>query len=291
MDVEVEVKPDEGNENETKEEMMHETEDAGGEAPNDVVREIDVYFASPIDPNTRAIKFKVTVKPASSEFEVDLAVNVDSSNYDCDADPKVQITKQTLASSWEPLHTSGYAVEDLGLRQSMQGLKPRDSKNKKIETGNGEGAVNVEEPKEEKPLAASKKFLKLNPTVAKKKEEAWEALEKKLNDLLFGGRNGPETFQKHQGLQGIAKEAVAAANSIGAFPDELQAIINQFAFNIHGVYVPKSSPDHPQYDPFRNFFFDCLLLQEHVLFFCGTRSAHRSMISVCVDVLTPHNQT
>ncbi|XP_022855795.1 uncharacterized protein LOC111377012 [Olea europaea var. sylvestris] len=94
MDVEVEVKPDEGNENETKEEMMHETEDAGGEAPNDVVREIDVYFASPIDPNTRAIKFKVTVKPASSEFEVDLAVNVDSSNYDCDADPKVQITKQ-----------------------------------------------------------------------------------------------------------------------------------------------------------------------------------------------------
>ncbi|CAI9765257.1 unnamed protein product [Fraxinus pennsylvanica] len=56
MDVEVEVKLDEENENEIKEKMIDdlmETEEAEGEAPYDVVREIDVYFAPSIDPNTR----------------------------------------------------------------------------------------------------------------------------------------------------------------------------------------------------------------------------------------------
>lgn len=37
---------------------------------------------------------QVRVKPASSEFEIDLAVNFDSDNYDRDADPRVQIMKQ-----------------------------------------------------------------------------------------------------------------------------------------------------------------------------------------------------
>ncbi|CAI9781011.1 unnamed protein product [Fraxinus pennsylvanica] len=566
MDVGVEVKPDEENEKEIKEEMIDdlmESEEAGGEAPDYVVREIDVYFASTIDPNTRLYVLQyplrpvwrpyeledrceeVRAKPASSEFEVDLALNVDSNNYDRDADPKVQITKQTLASSWKPPCTSGYAVGVLRgnklhlnpihsvvqLRPSMHRLKPRDSKNKKIETGNGEGAVKVEDPKEEKPFEASKKqtkpsgqnkdsgedwvplkyhnarsviadrylqkmaaqesspinfsmsscdylnrlcpgasnersrskvptrrflmtlplkercktwllegspihrfdalkhlapdepveevlevlqeyarlvqgmwvpksslvygtdsgievlardyvlllfsknplvndsqipqrpqlakamkdvlnilavarpsfsdwklrelpdcrFIKLNPTVAKQQEEEWESLEKKINDLLFGARNGtgmkdssksnvinnpatstsssevtlktldgvfsrmPMPEETREALmkalqklfksikvcsfqqicqrlrdlavsestrsRGFAKEAVAAANSIGVFPDELQAIISQFAFNIHGVYVPKSSPDHPQYDPFRKVVIDLLIAE------------------------------
>ncbi|XP_022870615.1 uncharacterized protein LOC111389869 isoform X1 [Olea europaea var. sylvestris] len=61
--------------------------------------------------------------------------------------------------------------------------------------------------------------------------------------------------------RGFAKETVAAANSICAFPDELQAIISRFAFDIHGVYVPKSFPDHPQYDPFRKVVIDLLIAE------------------------------
>lgn len=34
-------------------------------------------------------------------------------------------------------------------------------------------------------------FIKLNPSIVKKQEEEWECLEKKINGLLFGGRNGP----------------------------------------------------------------------------------------------------
>lgn len=50
---------------------------------------------------------------------------------------------------------------------------------------------------------------------------------------------------------GSARGAVAAANSIDAFPDELQEIINQVAVNIHGIYVPISSQDNKTYDEFR----------------------------------------
>ncbi|KAL0449969.1 UNVERIFIED_CONTAM: hypothetical protein Slati_1553300 [Sesamum latifolium] len=60
---------------------------------------------------------------------------------------------------------------------------------------------------------------------------------------------------------GFAREAVAAANSIDAFPDELQAIISQVAVNIHGICVPKSSPDNPQYDPFRKIVIDLFLAE------------------------------
>lgn len=60
--------------------------------------------------------------------------------------------------------------------------------------------------------------------------------------------------------KGFAREAVAAANGVDAPPEELQAIISQVAINIHGVYVLKSSPDHPQYDQFRLFLtLDCSL--------------------------------
>ncbi|KAL0378106.1 UNVERIFIED_CONTAM: DNA-directed RNA polymerase III subunit RPC5 [Sesamum radiatum] len=174
-------------------------------------------------------------------------------------------------------------------------------------------------------------FIKRNPSIVKKQEEEWECLEKKINDLLFGGRNGPGvktssksnttnnpaapksssrvatrapngapsktampeevreavtkalqklfksikvcSFQQiSQRLRdmavseskrstGFAREAVAAANSIDAFPDELQAIISQVAVNIHGICVPKSSPDNPQYDPFRKIVIDLFLAE------------------------------
>ena len=51
--------------------------------------------------------------------------------------------------------------------------------------------------------------------------------------------------------KGFAREAIAAAHGVEAPPEELQAIISQVAINIHGVYVLKSSPVHPEHDEFR----------------------------------------
>lgn len=51
--------------------------------------------------------------------------------------------------------------------------------------------------------------------------------------------------------KGDAKEVLAAAKGVDAPIEELQDVIGQVAINIHGVYVPKSSPDHPECDAFR----------------------------------------
>ncbi|CAI9766953.1 unnamed protein product [Fraxinus pennsylvanica] len=50
------------------------------------------------------------------------------------------------------------------------------------------------------------RFKKLNPMVAKQQEEEWESLEKKINDLLFGGINGPatKTFSKCNVINNLA---------------------------------------------------------------------------------------
>lgn len=45
--------------------------------------------------------------------------------------------------------------------------------------------------------------------------------------------------------------AVAAASGAEAPPEELQEVISEVATNIHGFYVLKSSPEHPDFDPLR----------------------------------------
>ncbi|KAJ6732946.1 DNA-DIRECTED RNA polymeraseS III 80 KDA POLYPEPTIDE RNA polymerase III SUBUNIT 5 [Salix koriyanagi] len=44
---------------------------------------------------------------------------------------------------------------------------------------------------------------------------------------------------------------VAAASGAEAPPEELQEVISEVATNIHGFYVLKSSPEHPDFDPLR----------------------------------------
>lgn len=50
-----------------------------------------------------------------------------------------------------------------------------------------------------------------------------------------------------------ARMVVAAAYGVDAPSEELHEIINQVATNIHGLFVLKSSPEHPEYDPLRSF--------------------------------------
>lgn len=41
---------------------------------------------------------QVRIKPTGAEVEVDLSVDVDSRNYDTDADSRVRMTKQVICS-------------------------------------------------------------------------------------------------------------------------------------------------------------------------------------------------
>lgn len=49
-----------------------------------------------------------------------------------------------------------------------------------------------------------------------------------------------------------ADDRFARAAACGtASPGELEKLLDETAINIHGLYVLKSSAEHPQYDPFR----------------------------------------
>ncbi|KAK2977030.1 hypothetical protein RJ640_011088 [Escallonia rubra] len=61
--------------------------------------------------------------------------------------------------------------------------------------------------------------------------------------------------------KGIAREAIAAVNVVDAHPEQLREVITTVAREIYGVYVSKSSPDHPQYDQLRGIVIDLLIVR------------------------------
>ncbi|KAI5648720.1 hypothetical protein M9H77_34725 [Catharanthus roseus] len=132
---------------------------------------------------------EVRVKPESAELEVDLAVDVDSKNYDRDADPRVLMPKQTLTSSSKSPIATRYAVGVLvrnklhlnpvdavvQLRPSLQHLKPESARKK---TNNLKEAVK-EEVKEEKSIGSAKKQNKPSSALKeqnKSDEKDWISL-------------------------------------------------------------------------------------------------------------------
>ncbi|KAL0449970.1 UNVERIFIED_CONTAM: hypothetical protein Slati_1553400 [Sesamum latifolium] len=165
--------------------------------PDDaIVREIDVYFTPSIDSNTRLYVLQyplrplwrpyelddrcdeVRVKPASAELEVDLAVDVDSKNYDSGADPRVQMKKQVRVPGvsvkyWVQIevinllgfHKNSYFIMEATSRKwlynSDRQCKHLDAKDSKRKTINVEDRVKLEEPQEGKPSGPSKKLSKV----------------------------------------------------------------------------------------------------------------------------------
>ncbi|PKI78569.1 hypothetical protein CRG98_001041 [Punica granatum] len=53
----------------------------------------------------------------------------------------------------------------------------------------------------------------------------------------------------------MARNAAQAVDS----PEELREVLNRIAVNIHGFYVLKSSPDHPELDPLRRVVMDLFI--------------------------------
>lgn len=49
--------------------------------------------------------------------------------------------------------------------------------------------------------------------------------------------------------KGDAKMAVLAAEGVDT--DEFEQVLSEVATNIHGFYILRSSPEHPEHDPLR----------------------------------------
>ncbi|XP_042023191.1 DNA-directed RNA polymerase III subunit RPC5-like isoform X1 [Salvia splendens] len=175
------------------------------EEVDEVVREIDVYFSPSVDDETRLYLFQfplrqqwrpyelderceeVRVKQTSSrELEIDLTIDVDSENYDNDADPQLKIKKQTLVPSWKPPQTNGCAIGVLTgnklhlnpihaavqFRPSMRHLSETESKKKTAVSKKVNDGVKIEEQQEVKASGMSRK--QKAPGEAKDSvEESW----------------------------------------------------------------------------------------------------------------------
>ncbi|CAI9282594.1 unnamed protein product [Lactuca saligna] len=170
-----------------------------------VVREIDVYFNSSADANSKLYVLqyplrqrwrpyelddrceKVRLKPGTAEVEVEMSVQVNSENFDPDVTDKA-MKKQILSTSWKPPIANGYAVGILmgnelhlntvnavvQLRPSMQHLKPL----KKMNTAHADtNMIDSEDIKDEKTIKQPKKQSKVPGVPIEQnggiKEEEW----------------------------------------------------------------------------------------------------------------------
>ncbi|XP_004245771.1 uncharacterized protein [Solanum lycopersicum] len=172
---------------------------------DEIVREIDVCINPSFDPSTQLYVFQyplkavwrpyeleercqeVRLRPSTAEMEVDLAIDLDSKNFDRDSVHAATVKKQMLSTSWIPLPTctSGYAVGVLigdklhlnpvhavvQLRPSKRNLKESELK-KNIITNNDEKSVENEDVKEKRPVGPSKKQNK-SPGIEKDIGEHW----------------------------------------------------------------------------------------------------------------------
>ncbi|XP_049361937.1 uncharacterized protein LOC125826627 isoform X1 [Solanum verrucosum] len=191
---------------ETTENYLGEDEGQVTDSDHDeVVREIDVCINPSFDPSTQLYVFQyplravwrpyeleercqeVRLRPSTAEMEVDLAIDLDSKNFDRDSVHAATIKKQMLSTSWMPLPTctSGYAVGVLigdklhlnpvhavvQLRPSKRNLKESELK-KNVTTNNDGKSVENEDVKEKRPVGPSKKQNK-PPGIEKDIGEHW----------------------------------------------------------------------------------------------------------------------
>ncbi|KAL1316391.1 hypothetical protein HN51_068587 [Arachis hypogaea] len=180
-------------------------------AEDTVVREFDVFFGPSVDAATQLYVLQyplrprwrpyeleerceeVRLNPKSSNMEIDLSVDLDSSNIDTETASRFNFTKQTLATKWNPSSANCYAVGLLKgdkfqlhpvnavvqLRPAFHHLHSGGSK-RKNQVSTGENAtVKIEGSIEEKSAAAPKKQNKqteLSLGQQSDDDEGWVAL-------------------------------------------------------------------------------------------------------------------
>ncbi|XP_024932302.3 uncharacterized protein LOC107424857 isoform X2 [Ziziphus jujuba] len=189
-------------------------------AEDTVIREIDVFLNPKIDDETQLYVLQyplrpwwrpyelderceeVRVKPASAEVEVDLALDVDSKNYDQEFGSKLRMTKQTLSCSWEPPRKTGYAIGVLmgnklhlnpihavvQLRPSLEHLTCPSSKRKNSVTGDADDTVKLEESSQRKPIGSKKQQVHSSVEQKTIDEECWVPLKYHGSGSEFSSR-------------------------------------------------------------------------------------------------------
>lgn len=181
-------------------------------AEDTVVREIDVFFSPSIDTETQLYVLQyplrpcwrpyelderceeVRLKPKNSAVEIDLSIDLESSNIDKEFANKYNITKQTLSNSWKPSRANECAVGLLmgdklhlhpvhavvQLRPSLQHVDSGGSKRKSNISAGANATVKIEGSNEEKSVATSKKQNKqTEPSTIQQKsddDECWVPL-------------------------------------------------------------------------------------------------------------------
>ncbi|XP_056842990.1 DNA-directed RNA polymerase III subunit rpc5-like [Raphanus sativus] len=175
-----------------KKTLMEEEE----EEEDVVVREIDVFYNPsigantelyvlqyPLRPSWRAYEMdercqEVRVNPSTSEVEIDLSMDVHSTNYDSKSASELHITKQTLTTTWKPPPKLDYAIGVLSgdklhlnpvhavpqLRPSMKYLsskrKQAEAPEESARTSKKQNKV-VQASKDQKPLLHEENWVSL----------------------------------------------------------------------------------------------------------------------------------
>ncbi|CAB4318004.1 unnamed protein product [Prunus armeniaca] len=200
-----------------------------------VVREIDVFFNPHIDDNSQLYVLQyplrpwwrpyelenrceeVRLKPATSEMEIDLSLNLDPKNYDEDCGNRLKMTKQcgfvfldfssdfvynmeANSHNWNWLCCWGLMGDKLHLnpidkvvqlRPSLEHLKSGSSRRKNSVTGDAEAKVKIEESRQETSSGPSKKQTKRMESSTEKKtedEESWVPLQYHSSESDFSAK-------------------------------------------------------------------------------------------------------
>ncbi|KAI8032534.1 DNA-directed RNA polymerase III subunit RPC5 [Camellia lanceoleosa] len=153
------------------------------------------------------------------------------------------ITESIFGSRKGPIGLKNSAKPDMANR-------PGTSKNpSKVMARSSNGAVSRTPMSIETREALPKALQKLFQT---HKVCSFQQICQRLREMALSESTRPK---------GVPKDAIAAAKGFDTPQEELLEIIGQVATNIHGVYVSKSSSDHPQYDPLRKVVIDLLIAE------------------------------
>ncbi|KAF8405189.1 hypothetical protein HHK36_010089 [Tetracentron sinense] len=112
---------------------------------------------------------------------------------------------------------------------------------------NGSGTMIMSDETQE---VLRKALLKLFHT---QKVCSFQLIRQSLRDMAVAKSNFPSAD---------ARAFVAAAHGVNTPQEDLQAVISEVAINVHGVYVSKSSSEHPEYDPFRKVVINLFCAKE-----------------------------
>ncbi|OWM66364.1 hypothetical protein CDL15_Pgr013581 [Punica granatum] len=93
-----------------------------------------------------------------------------------------------------------------------------------------------------------------DPSRTTMSSETREALPKALQKVFQNQKAVSESTNPKADAR-MARNAAQAVDS----PEELREVLNRIAVNIHGFYVLKSSPDHPELDPLRRVVMDLFI--------------------------------